>query len=697
VRCVAAVMRAVWVLAALPAFAAVPSFDHVKRAHQPSDLQLTDRHGAPLQSVRIDATVRRFAWMPLDEMSPALRDAIVFSEDRRFWEHSGVDWQALAGAAWNNAWNRRTRGASTLTMQLAGLLDGELARPAGGRSAAQKLGQVASAAALDGTWSKTQVLEAYLNLVPLRGDTVGVPAAAWQLFGKRPSGLDAVESALLAVLVRAPNANAAAASKRACDVLQQQRLRCDGVATAVEQALARRPQAAPGEALAPHFARAWLGAGGGARTSLDAGVQRVALAALRQQLAELRGRNVDDGAVVVLDNASGDVLAWVGSSGPTSSAAAVDAVLARRQPGSTLKPFVYGLAFERRLVTPASRLDDSPLELAAGSGLYAPQNYDRAFKGEVSARIALGSSLNVPAVRVGSMLGPDALFEGLQRAGLALQQNAGYHGAALALGSAEVTLLDLTNGYRMFANGGRWSAVRLGTKPAPARRALDPAAAFLVADILADASARATTFGFDSPLVTRSWAAVKTGTSKDLRDNWCVGFTSRYTVGVWVGNAGGEPMHAVSGVTGAAPVWRDVVAALHADAPSRAPRPPVGIQSVGNERFIAGTAAVKPGRAGRFGIVSPRDGSVIAIDPDVPPAQLRLVFEGANGRWELDGRALGSGETRVWLPQPGRHVLRLRAADGAVDEVSFEVRPLPQDAGAKMRSTAASMTMPHRL
>jgi penicillin-binding protein 1C len=141
------------------------------------------------------------------------------------------------------------------------------------------------------------------------------------------------------------------------------------------------------------------------------------------------------------------------------------------------------------------------------------------------------------------------------------------------------------------------------------------------------------------------------------------------------------------------------MAALHADEPSRAPKPPPGIERAGNERFIAGTAAVQPGRAGRFGIVSPRDGSVIALDPDMPPDRQRLVFEGARGRWELDGRLLGHGETLPWLPRPGRHVLRLLGPGGVVDTVSFEVRPLPppQDAGAKMRSTAASITMPHRL
>jgi len=694
-----------WALAAALAPAwALPSFEDVRRATQPSDITLQDRHGAPLQTVRVDEQLRRGPWLSLAELSPALREAIVLGEDRRFWSHSGVDWSALAGAAWGNAWNTRTRGASTLTMQLAGLLDERLARPAGGRSVVQKVTQVARARELEAQWSKTQILEAYLNLVPLRGEVVGAGAGAQLMFGKSASGLDQHEAAVLAALVRAPNADAATVQRRACDLLQQQRSPCTGLAATTEQALTRRHGSLAGATLAPHFARQVMAAGVPssplARTTVDARIQRLATSALRQQIAELQGRQVEDGAVVVLDNRSGEVLAWVGSSGPASSAGDVDAVLARRQPGSTLKPFVYGLALERRLVTAASLLNDAPLQLAAGAGLYQPQNYDHAYKGWVSARTALASSLNVPAVRVATMLGPDALFERMQAAGLRLAQSGGWHGYALALGSAEVTLLDLTNAYRAIAQGGRWSPVRLRLQSAPGappQRVFEPGVAFLISDILADASARATTFGLDSPLVTRGFAAVKTGTSKDLRDNWCIGFTDRYTVGVWVGNAQGEPMHAVSGVAGAAPVWRQLVMQLHEGQPSRTPAPPAGLvaRRVGahDEWFLAGTEPMPqprraPGQAaaGRFGIDTPQEGSVIVLDPDIPMAAQRLVFEGAGGRWVLDGRTVGQGERVAWLPRPGRHVLERHAIQGpAVDRVSFEVRLSPV-----VRATPAS-------
>jgi penicillin-binding protein 1C len=732
----------------------VPSFEAVRAAHRPSDVPVLARDGSVLQTVRTQMHVRQGPWLALEDISPALHHAIVLGEDRRFWQHGGVDWAALAGAAWANAWNTRTRGASTLTMQLAALSDAELLRPAGGRSVGQKLTQLRRAQQFEAQWSKAQILEAYLNRVPLRGELVGISAASQQLFRKHASGLDAVEAALLAALVRAPNAIAAVVERRACEVLKLQQRGCEAVAFTWAQALARRPTAllaaagsAQDTALAPHLSerlavritpramaarapgQAATGPGPGEpiRTTLDADLQRAAIAALRRQLQELRGRNVEDGAVLVLDNASGEVLAWVGSSGTGLSAAAeVDAVLARRQPGSTLKPFVYAAALQRGLITAASRLDDAPLQLAgldAGGAVYQPQNYDRSFQGPVGVRTALASSLNVPAVRLGAMLGPEQVFSTLQRAGLRPSESAGYHGHALVLGSADATLLDLANAYRMLANGGvltapRWqpdaghtaargpvggsSAARgpLGGRSAArgsaaeraaGTRVFSPAVSFIVADMLADPAARAITFGLDSPLVTRGWAAVKTGTSKDLRDNWCIGFTRRYTVAVWVGNASGAPMHGVSGVSGAAPVWRELVAWLHAKSPSTPPAPPPGLVAQGGEWFVAGTQPA-PGQAVAsavqpFGIQVPREGSVYVLDPDIPPAAQRLVFEGAPGRWLLNGRELGRGAQLRWLPRPGRHVLELQGAGvGALHRIRFEVRAAPPPAAARSRA-----------
>jgi len=537
--------------------------------------------------------------------------------------------------------------------------------------------------------------------VPFRGELVGINALSQTLFNKHPSGLDAFEAAIAAALVRAPNAAPDRVAERACGVLKLQRIDCTGAAGLTHAALARRGGMPLGEQLAPHFARQVLKPDGPAqqRSTLDAPLQRTALAALRQQLAELSGRNVEDGAIVVLDNASGEVLAWVGSSGAFSDAPQVDGVLARRQPGSTLKPFVYGLAIEQKLITPATLLDDSPTQLATAGGLYRPQNYDQAYQGWVSVRTALGSSLNIPAVRVGAMLGPDALFERLNAFGLALPESGSYYGHALALGGADVTLLALSNAYRSLANGGVLGPVVTQVagpgRPAaaPARRVADAAAVHLVSHMLADNNARAGTFGLNSQLATRGFAAVKTGTSKDLRDNWCIGYTSRYTVGVWVGNASGAPMHDVSGVSGAAPIWRQLVMQLHAGQPSTAPVVPAGVvqarvafeggrEPPRDEVFLAGTAqplqrsgSLGAAEARGFGIDNPRDGSLYALDPDIPPKAQRITFSGQAGTWWLDGKVIGQGSQVSWAPWPGRHALKLTNAHGRVlQTVAFEVR-----------------------
>jgi penicillin-binding protein 1C len=689
-----------WLAAALlslsAAVHALPSAAEVRAAHKVSDLTLLDRQGTPLQTLRVDRAVRRLPWVPLEQMSPALLQAIVLSEDRRFWAHSGVDWAAVASSAWANLLNTRTRGASTLTMQLAGLIDDGLARPVGGRSVWQKLGQVVVAGQLEREWTKAQILEAYLNAVSFRGEVVGVNALSQTLFGKHPSGLDSHEAAIAAALVRGPNAAPERVGERACGVLRAMGHDCAGVRTLAAQALLRRGGMPLGEQLAPHYARLALRRDGPAEqhSTLDAGLQRVAVQALRQQLAQLQGRNVEDGAIVVLDNRSGEVRAWVGANGRSSAAAQVDGVLARRQPGSTLKPFVYGLALEQRLITAASLLDDAPAEIATAAGLYTPQNYDREFKGLVSARTALAASLNVPAVRVGAMLRPDALHQRLNDLGLELQQGAGWYGASLALGSAEVSLLALSNAYRSLANGGVHMPPALpGTPRAAPRRVMDAGASFIVADILADNNARVRTFGLDSHLRTRGHAAVKTGTSKDMRDNWCIGFTDRWTVGVWIGNASGAPMHDVSGISGAAPVWQALVQHLHAGQASRAPAAPAGVRQAPlayadarepprDEWFLAGTEPrhrlATRSRSGPQGISSPRDGAVYALDPDMPPAVQRITFEGERGRWMLGGQLLGEGERLQWLPRPGRHALQLLAPDGQVlQQVRFEVRGLP--------------------
>ena len=695
----------------LLAAAPLPSFADVKSGYGTSEALLLDRHGVPLSEIRVDPRVRQLDWIPLAEVSPAVAATLIAAEDKRFYEHGGVDWSGLAGAAWDSVWRtldgRRARGGSTLTMQLAGMLDPALALAGNARTLTQKWDQAQAALALERTWTKREILEAYLNLASYRGELRGLDAAAHALFGKAPAGLDAREAAILVALLRGPNAPAALVAQRACSVtaLSAPEIACEEVRAMTTVALAGAYRMRARWNLAPHLAAKLLKSPGERRrTTLDVEVQRYAIDTLRQHLAELAERGVGDGAIVVLDNATGEVLAYVGSSGDLSSAAQVDGASAPRQAGSTLKPFLYALAIDSRLLTAASLVDDSPVAIATERGMYVPQNYDRQFRGMVSVRTALGSSLNVPAVRTLGLVGIDRFHGVLRQVGFdTLTEPDEYYGASLALGGADVNLLALTNAYRALANGGVYGAPRFFAAAEAgnpqSRRVFGAQASFIVTDILSDRGARAASFGLENPLATRVWSAAKTGTSKDMRDNWCVGFTSRYTVGVWVGNFSGAPMHDVSGVTGAAPIWRDVIHRLHATEPSMEPIAPAGLieQAVAFEpaveterdewflpgtqtRLIATAAGANAGSAVTPHIRYPAPDTIIAVDPDIADDHQRVVFQASpvlpGMQWRIGDTVLADVRGRAaWSPMPGTYTLLLEGADGhALSSVPFEVR-----------------------
>ncbi len=722
----------------------IPGFDQVRARWRPSDAQLLDRHGEPIHEVRIDRHGRRLTWTALDDISPALIQAVIFSEDRRFLRHHGVDFLAIAGSIRSHLAARRGRGgASTITMQLGALLDPQVI-PAGHRRGLwHKLIQIKTALAIERQWSKRQILEAYLNLITYRGELQGVAAAARVMFGKQPQGITSGEAVVLAALLKAPNAGRDMLTRRA----QGLRLAMapdapahEEVSDAVARAIAQRGSEFNRVVLAPGLAARWLrGDNPSPRCTLDRDLQSFAAQTLRTQVLEVRDRHVEDGAVLVVENATGQVWAYVAGTGDLSSAPYVDGVRAERQPGSTLKPFLYGLALERRLLTPASLLLDTPLEVPEQRGLYRPLDYDRQFRGLVSMRTALASSLNVPAVRTADLIGVDALADHLRRLGFAeIVEQGDYYGASLALGSADVSLWNLVNAYRTVANRGVLTPMRLfvndhrsqmlaaGNSPLSALphsvgnsflsplpdqgegegegsdtplashpvRIYSPANAYLISDILADRSSRSATFGLENNLATRFWSAVKTGTSKDMRDNWCVGYTDRFTVGVWVGNFSGAAMRDVTGITGAAPVWLDIMNYLYEHFGGRAVTRPAGLRAktvefpnsvepTRQEWFIAGTepnnALVRLNELSPH-IVSPASETIIALDPDIPRALQRVKFEAGPGaaasRWVLDSRDLGSGANMVlWPPVHGSHTLALVDRSGrALDRISFQVR-----------------------
>ncbi|MCL5024705.1 MAG: penicillin-binding protein 1C [Nitrospirae bacterium] len=685
---------------------ALPSFDEVRTSYRKSDAVLLDRHGKVIHELRVDPRGRRLDWAALRDVSPALVKAVVHAEDRRFYDHAGVDWKAVVSVAVKNLFSSSPRGASTITMQLASFLDKTL-KPKGSarKTFLQKWDQIKDAREIEKRWTKAEILDAYLNLVTFRGELQGIGAAARGLFDKEPGGLDEPESLVLAALIPSPNTDGEHVSAKACAIGASLRsvTPCEVIRSVALRALQGNYPIRQRTALAPHVAYALLKKGkASVTTTLDGGLQRFAAETLRRQIIAVRSKNVNDGAVLVVENRTGDVLAYVGGAGDDSRTRYVDGIQARRQAGSTLKPFLYALAFEKRLLTPASIVDDSPLEVPTPTGIYKPEDYENDFKGMVSARTALASSLNVPAVRTLSLVGVDVFVQRLRQSGFDTLERADYYGPSLALGSADVTLWELVNAYRTLANRGLWGEMDLlsGRGRKTHRRVFTGSAAFLVSDILSDREARSATFSLENPLATRYWSAVKTGTSKDMRDNWCIGYSEKYTVGVWVGNFSGEPMWNVSGITGAAPVWLEVMNYLHRGGSDAGPLPPSGILSVKvefpdtgeparKEWFLRGTeppgaisshapvSLVRGGAGPR--ITYPPDGTIIALDPDIPEGYQRIYFDAETGgeyRWTLDGEMIGKTDGDVfWEPRQGRHVLSLTDRNRQViDSVTFEVR-----------------------
>jgi penicillin-binding protein 1C len=682
-----------------------PPFEQVYESYRRSDAVLLDRHREVIHELRVSQKGRRLDWVPLEEVSPALQSALLHAEDKRFYEHNGADWRAIGSALWEALSSGHARGASTITMQLASHLRPELQPQSYRRSTWQKWKQVQAARAIEKRWSKAQILEAYLNLVTFRGELQGVASAARGLFKKQPHGLGNSESMILAALVRSPNASPDQVALRACQLSEAMGLHldCAAIASRARGALSAPYVLQSEVTLAPHVAGRLLRGdlprtkGGSALTvcTLDGRLQRLAAETLQHHLLSVRSQNVQDGSVLVVENKTGEVLAYVGNAGGLASARYVDGTQALRQAGSILKPFLYGLAFGERLLTPASLIDDSPLDFPAVNGIYRPENYDNQFHGLVTARTALASSLNIPAVKALNLVGVDAFIHELGALGFRGLRSADFYGPSLALGSADIALWDLVNAYRCLANRGIWRPLRMtfGEDSGPPRhRVFSPEVAFMISDILSDRESRSRTFSLESPLSTRFWSAVKTGTSKDMRDNWCVGYSSQYTVGVWTGNFSGRPMWNVSGITGAAPVWVEIMNWLHRHQTSDAPNPPPGLVARNiafstsdqsrREWFLKGTETrlvQEASSPARYRISYPANGTVIALDPDIPNEEQKLFFESQptdpDLHWRLNGFDTGlAGSPVPWGPRKGKYALSLLKGTRIVDSIYFEVR-----------------------
>jgi penicillin-binding protein 1C len=566
VGCLLSVVTLAWI-----AFGPIPAMPRV------TSPTIVDRNGVVLYEP-LGARGERGEWIA--DVPVNVARATVAAEDRRFESHFGIDPIAVARAAAHDLRHGAlVEGGSTLTQQVAKQLLGSE-----DRGVIAKLHEAVVAIRLERCYTKRAILAMYVNLAPYGNQIRGLGRASRAYFGVAPEELTVAQAAFLAALPQKPG-SIAHALKRQRLVLQRmhapaeargERLRFDGG----ERSL-----------IAQHFIEEVGRASPGGnvaliRTTLDAKLQRTVQGIIAAHRDNLLRHGAHSVAVAVLDNASGEWLAWEGSGDyfGTSFGGAIDGVIALRQPGSTLKPFTYAVAFERGF-TPATVLPDVPASFpTAEDGIvYTPRNYDGTYRGPLRARAALAGSENVPAVALLSRVGTPSLLRLLRNAGFSdLDKSADYYGLGVTLGDAEVRLQQLVAAYAVFARGGIYIAPRslLGVASAippagsssgvagriagatlPARRLLSQRTAFWITDILSDSSAREFIFGRGGSLDFPFPVAVKTGTSQAYRDNWTVGYTRDVTVGVWVGNFDRTELRHSSGITGAAPIFHDVMLA----------------------------------------------------------------------------------------------------------------------------------------
>jgi penicillin-binding protein 1C len=544
---------------------------------QASRTQFLDRDGRPLRIVRPGDNPYVEPIQYADIPRPLI-EATLAAEDHGFWKHHGVDGCATLRALWQCVRFRRVvSGGSTITQQLIKLAE---PRP---RTLRTKFIEAAQAMRLEQVWDKQRILTEYFNRLDYGNLNRGAAAAAEFYFAKPLSDLSPAECALLAALPQAPSRLNPHTHFDRAQRRQQWILSRMHKAGALSDADLRRALnepvqlAAPRRVFeAPHFVDLLLATHaelrtGPIQTTLDLDLNRFAEETLRRHLSNLQAQHVSSGAVVILDNQSGDVLALVGSEDYFSpTAGQVNSAWARRSPGSTIKPFTYWLALERG-ATPASIVADVPTEFATATGLFAPVNYDRHCYGPMRYRLALANSLNISAVKVlASVGGPEPLQRLLQQCGLStLNRTPEQYGLGLTIGNAEARLLELANAYACLARLGEYKPYQLlasprdGSRPEHGHRIADATAAYLIADILSDNNARTLAFGAESSLRFDFPVACKTGTSSDFRDNWAFGYTPEFTIGVWTGNPDGSPMRHVSGVSGAAPILHELFEHLH--------------------------------------------------------------------------------------------------------------------------------------
>lgn len=645
----------------------------------------------------------------LHEIPVLLQTSMLYAEDQRFFEHTGIDWQARAHALTQNIIAQRAvRGASTITEQSVRLM---YPRP---RKLWSRWLEGFEAQRLERRFSKPAILEFYLNQVPYAANRRGVAQAARYYFDRRVDTLSLSEMLALAVMVRAPSRfdlwrhpgrvrsriEILARRLHAAAVISQHQFEHVLTSSLVLERSQLDVQAA-------HFSRYVRAtqndqASATLTTTLDAGLQSNAQAVLDHGLVGLRAKQVNNGAVLVVDHRDNTILAWsVAKPFADTPSAEVNTVTVPRQPGSTLKPFVYAMALESGW-TAATSIEDAPLAESVGTGLHRYNNYSRQHYGPVSLRRALANSLNIPAVKALQQVGAGAFLHRLRAMGVHnLTAHPDQYGDGLALGNGEISLLELVQAYTVLARGGVFTPLAsVADTQRSSHRVFSSPVASLVGDILSDDHARGLEFGVGGVLNLPVQTAVKTGTSTDHRDTWAVGFNHRYTVGVWMGNLDRSPTLGLTGAAGPAFVLRGIFAALNQ---MTTPRPLFlnpslvrkeycsnnhgpGCRAV-SDWFVPGTGpntqTTTPLSVEAF-IRHPSDGLLLAMDPRIDDANEQFRFALSDSaavydriEWVVDGAVVGttSVPTYLWPLSAGRHTVEARIG-WVADKNLFVTRPV---------------------
>jgi penicillin-binding protein 1C len=699
--------------------------------------QVVDRNGETL-SYTFSTGWNLSDLRPLFAMPILMQHAFIEAEDRRFYQHRGVDWRARLHALWQNTRSLRVvRGASTISEQVVRMLH---PRP---RTLWSRFLEGIEAVKLERAFTKQEILEFYLNQVPFAGNRRGVVQAARYFWDRDLETLSEREQLALAVMVRAPERldlykNVHGLDSRIAQLAEHMesigRLTKEARTALTEQTYPLSRGSLP--VRADHFVQYVHSSSGRAIegkivTTLNATVQQQVQRILEHRIHDLKDKGVSDGAVLVVDNHSGEVIAWVnaGEFGRTEGSQ-IDAVITPRQPGSTLKPLLYAQALSGDWHA-ATVINDAPIAEAVGSGLHTYRNYSRMYYGDISLREALGNSLNIPAIKTIHHVGRHEFLQFLHKAGFAsLSQHPDFYGEGLALGNGEVTLFELVQAYSALANKGvlrRLQVVRMdeiGANPRrPSAPLITPEVASIIGNILSDPHARQREFGGDGLLRFPVQTAVKTGTSTDYRDAWALGFSERFTVGVWLGNLNRASMHEMSGARGPALVLRSIFAELHQSqdtqplylAPSLIHRivcPHTGkrastecphveeIFAPGSEPTEACTlqhrtrAPVVPTNNQQthntVRILMPTPGLNVARDPRIPdhlealPFELHASVPVSEVRWIVDDHEIAVSESLphryLWPLTAGHHTVKARALSAEssalleTDPVDFWVR-----------------------